>query len=276
MALSRRNGRTRATLAFLILISVTAITLDFRDDEGGVIGTVRDVASDVFSPVRDAASSVLSPVGDALNGVTGYGDVEDENAELRERIAELEGNQLQSERATDELRELLALNGLDDVLGAPTVAARVVAAPVSNFEETIELNRGTAQGIAVDMPVVTGTGLVGRVVQVSGSRSVVRLITDPASSVGVRFASTGEVGIAEGRGPDRTLGVGFVEVGATLGRRELAVTSGLEGGSDVYPPGIPVGRVVSAETPPGELEQRIELRPVADLGHLRYVKVVLA
>lgn len=275
MAVSRRNGRrSRATLLFLILTSLTVITLDFRDDGAGLVGSVRNVAADVLAPVRDGADAVLSPVGDAFSGITGYGSLEDENARLRARIAELEGAGLRQDEIEAELRELRALVQLDDLGGISRVTARVVAAPVSNFEQTIELDRGTADGVRVDMPVVTGTGLVGRVVRASGQRSVVRLVTDPSSSVGVRLSRSGETGIAEGRGVGRTLSVGFIDAGAEVLRREIAVTSGLEGGSDLYPPGIPVGRVTEAAHREGEIEQQVALQPVADLAHLRYVQVL--
>jgi rod shape-determining protein MreC len=156
----------------------------------------------------------------------------------------------------------------------PTVTGRVVSAPVANFEQTIELDRGTGQGVRVDMPVVTGSGLVGVVVETSRSRSTVRLVTDPSSSVGVRIVPSGETGIADGKGPRRPLRVGFVTPSARIGAGDLAFTSGLEGGSDVFPAGIPVGKVVSATAPPGDLEQHVTVRPSADLTRLRFVKVV--
>lgn len=274
MALQRRNGRSRATLLFLVLTSITVITLDFRGDSGGVIGTVRDLATDGLAPVRDAADAVLSPIGSAFSGITGYDDLEDENARLRERIAELRSADTRAAETEAELRELLELARLQWIGNVPAVAARVVSAPVSNFEQTIELDKGRDHGIRVDQPVVTGDGLVGRVVQVSGRRARVRLVTDPGSSVGVRLARSGEAGIAEGEGPDRSLSVGFIEIGAEVRRGELAVTSGLEGGSDLYPVGVPVGRVVRAEKVEGELQQRVELRPLADVDHLRFVKVL--
>lgn len=261
-------------MVFLVLLSVTVITLDFRGDGDGLISSLRSGAGEVLAPVRDLADGALSPVGDALSGVTGYGDLEEQNAELRAELEEVRGRELQEADAVVEARELRALLDLEWVGDLPTIAARVVSAPVSNFAETIELNRGTDHGVAVDMPVVTGAGLVGRVVQASSNRSIVRLITDPASSVGVRLVRDGEVAIAEGEGPNEPLSVGFVEITADVRKRELAVTSGIEGGSDLYPPNIPVGRVSSAEKPPGQLEQDVDLEPVADLAHLRYVKVV--
>lgn len=274
MALPRRNGRSRATLLFLVLTSITVITLDFRGDGAGVIGQVRGAASDALAPVRDGADAVLSPVGNVFSGITGYDDLEEANARLKERLAEERGRRTRGEDAEVELRELLALNHLDWVGDIPQVAARVVSAPVSNFEQTIELDRGTSSGVEVDMPVVTGDGLIGRVVQVSGRRSRVRLVTDPGSSVGVRIARTGEAGVATGEGPDRALSVGFIDVGADVQKGDLAVTSGLEGGSDLYPASIPVGRVSKAQKVEGELQQRVDVRPLADLKGLRYVKVL--
>ena len=274
MALSRRNGRSRATLLFLVLTSITVITLDFRGDGGGVIDTVRDVATDALAPVRDGADSVLAPVGNAFSGITGYDDLEDENARLRDQLAEERGRSLRNEDAESELRELLRLNELDWVGDTPQIAARVVSAPVSNFEQTIKLDKGSSDGVRVDDPVVTGDGLVGRVVDVSSRRSVVRLLTDPGSSVGVRTVRSGEAGIAKGEGPDEVLSVGFIEINAELRRGELAVTSGLEGGSNLYPSNIPVGRVTEAEPVEGALEQRVRIRPLADLENLRFVKVL--
>lgn len=274
MALSRRNGRSRATLLFLILTSITVITLDFRGEGSGTIDKVRDLAADAFAPVRDAADSTMSPVRNVFNGITDYDNLQEENARLKARIADLQGRKTVNRDAAAELKELLKLQRLDWVGNVPTVAARVVSAPVSNFEQTIELDRGSRDGIAVDMPVVTGAGLVGRVVDVSSRRAVVRLITDPASAVGVRVVRSGETAIAQGEGAGRTMSVGFVDIGADVKRGDLAVTSGLEGGSDLYPASIPVGTVRTARKVAGELQQHVELDPVADVTHLRFVKVL--
>lgn len=257
-----------------MLTSVTVITLDFRGEGGGVIDSVRDIAADGLTPIRDSADAVLSPVGNAFSGIAGYDDLEEENARLREQLAEERGRAVRGEDAESELRELLRLNDLRWVGDIPQVAARVVSAPISNFEQTIKLDRGSRDGVAVDDPVVTGDGLVGRVVDVSSRRSVVRLLTDPSSSVGVRFVRSVEAGVANGEGSGRQLSVGFVEVNAEVRVGELAVTSGLEGGSVLYPSGIPVGRVSEAEHVEGALEQRVKIRPLADLKHLRFVKVL--
>jgi rod shape-determining protein MreC len=119
---------------------------------------------------------------------------------------------------------------------------------------------------------VAADGLVGRVEEVSGRRSRVRLITDPGSAVGVRLVGSGDPGSAEGGGPGRDLSVLFVEPGTEVERDELVVTSGLEGAA--FPADIPVGHVVEAATRPGELSQDVTLRPAADLGQLELVRVL--
>lgn len=271
--MSRRSGRSRQTLILLLLASATLITLDFRGAEG-VIGVLRSGADDVVSPVRSAADAVVGPVGDALSGITGHAALVDENAALRRRIAELEGAQLRDEDAEAELQALLELRGLGRFTGLPTVTARVVGAPVSNFEQTIQLDRGSDDGIGEDMPVVTGAGLVGRVVQVSGTRSNVRLITDPRSSVGVRLSRAGDLGVVEGVGPDLPLDLGLVAVGTDVAEGELLVTSGID--DSFFPGGIPVARVRQASAGEADLEQDVEAEPVADLARLRHVEVLMA
>ncbi len=273
MALSRRGGRSRLTLVFLILTSITVITLDFRGEGAGLISSLRDGAADTLAPVRSAAASVLDPVGDALAGVTGYGDLEEENAALRARVAELEGSGLRGEVAQEELAEARRLLELDVAGDTPRVNARVVSTPVSNFEQTVELDQGGDDGVAVGMPVVSGAGLVGRVVGVSGSRSTVRLVTDPASAVGVRLTRSSEVAVASGEGPGVALSLDFVDAEADVDILELVVTDGLDGSA--FPPDIPVGRVTMAEAAPGELQRRVEVLPVADLAQLRLVSVLL-
>lgn len=259
-------------MVFLVLLSITLITLDFRG-ESGFIDTIRDGATDALAPVRELAGDVFSPVSDAVNGITGYDELERENAQLQERIDQLEGQALQGEASRLELEAALDLLEIDFVGDIERVSARVVGSPVSNFAQTIELDKGSDEGIDVDMAVVSAEGLVGRVVQVSRKRARVQLITDPASSVGIRFTRSDEIAIVEGEGADRRLSVGFVEIGVELRRRELALTSGLNG--SVFPPGIPVGRVAEASSQPGELQQDVSMTPVADLDHLRFVSVLL-
>lgn len=269
MAVYRRTARPRFTLLLLVLTAITLLTLDERSYR--LVDTVRDAARDAFAPVNDVADAVFRPVGDFAQGVLHYGDLEEENARLREALAEREAARLRATDAQRELKALLDQQQLDFVGDIPTVAARVVTTS-SNFQLSVEINRGRDHGVVAGMPVVSAAGLVGRVADVSRVRSTVLLITDPTSSVGVRLAGSGEVGVAQGHGDNQPLTVDLIDPNTAVAEDEPVVTSGLQ--QSVFPPGIPVGTVHTAVSRPGALQQEVSVDPVVDLRRLTFVKVL--
>lgn len=275
MALSRRStrlGRSRFTLLLLVLTSITVLTLDFRGS--GVVDDLRGAASTVFSPVGDAAGSVAAPFTDAWNGAFGYDDLERENEQLRERIAEMEGEVSRAQDTNRQLDEIASLEGTVTFTQLESVLARVVGQPLTNFDRTIQLDQGSDDGVAIGMPVVTGAGLVGRVTSVTGGRSVVQLITDPAFELGVRLASTGEVGLAHGMGEGEPIEVDNgieVSLREQIPEEEVVVTAG---GRSVFPPDIPIGQVTSVEAAADQLSLVLTVVPLADLDNLAYVRVL--
>jgi rod shape-determining protein MreC len=273
VALSRRTGRSRFTLVLLVLTSITVITLDFRGAGGGVFETIREGALDLFAPVKGAADSVFDPVSEAWNGVFKYGELEEENARLKEELAEMRGSQDRVEETERAFDELLAQNALEFARDVPQVSARVISSPLSNFELSFEIDKGSDAGIKQGMTVVSGRGLVGRVTRVSASRSVVELLNDREFAVGVRLASSGEVGIAAGGGRDQPMQLSGIDPGVKIRQRELVTTSGLP--QSAFPPGIPVGRIEQAISQQGELEQEVLLAPLVDVDRLTFVKVLV-
>ena len=273
MAVYRRSRRHRFFLLLLVLTSITVITLDYRDAGGGALETVRRGARDALAPLQSAASDVFSPVGDFFGGLTRYGSLKAENAKLRAELDKARGNQLESEGAEREREALLDLMRLDFASTIPAVSARVVSESPSNFQNTVVVDRGSDKGVAVGMPVVTGAGLVGRVLEVSRTRATIQLLVDRASNVGVRLTGSGVVGVASGTGGSEPLKVDFVAAGTKLTEGEAVVTSGLPGSA--FPPEIPVGRVKSFHTPPGAVQQEISVDPAVDLQRLEFVKVLL-
>jgi rod shape-determining protein MreC len=272
VAVYRRTSRPRFTLLLLILTSVTLLTLSQRGSTSGVIGSIRSGARDVFAPVQRVASSATRPVGDFFAGAVHYGDLKKENARLRQQLNEEQGRVLQATDAERERKALLDQQNLAYLGDIPTVAARVVNTSASNFEQTIEIDQGRSSGVAKDMPVVSGAGLVGRVIEVSRTRAVVLLITDPTSSVGVRLTGSGDVGVAQGDGQRSPLSVDLIASATDVKKGEAVVTSGLQ--QSIFPPSIPVGKVRLVKKNPSALLQDITLDPVVDLKRLTFVKVV--
>ncbi|HUS61404.1 MAG TPA: rod shape-determining protein MreC [Acidimicrobiales bacterium] len=273
MAIYRRSSRSRFTLLLLVLTSVTVLTLDQRGDGARILDSVKSGARDLFAPVQAATDAALAPISDVVNGVTGYGDLRDENARLRDELDTLRGQTLKAADQERELKALLEQQGLDDAGDIAGVAARVVSTSPSSFELTIVIDRGTSDGITEGMPVVTGAGLVGRVADASKARSTVVMLTDRSFDVGVRATSSDDVAVAAGRGRGRPLTVDLFDTKTTIQKGEVIVTSGLQ--QSRFPPGIPVGRVIEARFTPGDLSQTVTAEPVVDLDRLTFVRVLL-
>jgi rod shape-determining protein MreC len=272
VALSRRTGRSRLTLALLVLTSLALLTLDFRDSD--IVASARRVASSAFSPVRGVAETASEPFTNAWHGITDYGDLEAENRRLREQIDALEGDAVLDEDAAEQLDALLDQLDIEWVGDIPTAAARVVAGPASNFSHTIEIDKGADAGFAEGMPVITGAGLVGKLVQVSANRSTVQLITDPDFAVGVRLVQGDAPGTARGTGSGEDLIVDTgLEADAIVRRGTALTTSGAD--RSAFPASVPVGRVRDTREGSGGLTLDLIVEPLADTEKLTFVSVML-
>ncbi len=273
MALPRRSGRRRYTLLVLVLAAVTLLTLDVRGF--GPLASAQSGVRNVLSPLRTGVSAVFDPVTNAWRGAFNYDDLEAENAELRSQLDALEGAAITDANARAELDALNAQLGIGYLAEVETVVARVVGSEIGNFSEfSVEIDRGSSNGLAVGMPVVTDAGVVGKLVRVDRDRSLMQLISDPEFALGVRLVSSSKIGLGHGNGSDaRTLIVDqgiAADVEVAVG--EAAVTGGR---ASLFPPGIPVGLVTGVTLEPGAEQQTVLVSLTADVSNLDFVSIVL-
>ncbi len=274
--MARRDDSRRRVWLRLALLVVTAIALLTLDARGsaGVLESGRGAVLDLLGPVRAFGDWVTGPIRSAWRGIVSYDDLEAENTQLRDELAQAEASVLQVGELERDRQELLSLLGARDTVRAiPRVTARVIPAPVSNFERTIELAKGRLDGIREGMPVESGHGLVGRVVQAGRNWSRVELLTDPNFDAGVRMVRSGDDGLASGRGPDQDLEVSYIELETVVIPGETVVTSGFSGST--FPTGLLVGTVTDVEPDAVRGAQRVTVHPAADLTRLRWVQVLL-
>lgn len=272
MVVYRREHRRRSILVAAVFCSLVLITLDTQGS--GFVGFLRDAGRDVAAPLQDAVDTIVDPVVDWADGAVNGGALRDENALLRKRLAEARGRLfgLRAERQQlDELERLLDLPTIEDATGIP---ARVVGQAPGNFERTLQIDHGSSSGVRLGMPVVSGTGLVGKVTQVSASRATVTLVDSPDLGVGVRLERSRVQGITEGRSGFSQLSLGFLEdPRADIQVGELVFTSGIQDAA--FPPDIAVARVVRvSQNRRGRLDPDVRLEPVADIDNLEFVKVL--
>jgi rod shape-determining protein MreC len=258
--LSRGPGQSRFTLAVLAVISVTILAVD-------LLGLAP------FGIVKDGVNAALSPVRAIGNGIFGSDD-SDEVARLEERIAELEGNEIQAANYLAELRRIQVALNLTPPEGVDAVAATIISQSVGNFDEAIEIDVGSRNGVEVNMPVTVGDTLVGVVDSVTINSSRILLISSPEVDVGVKHVPSGEVGVAHGQGDGEPLIVeSDFAVSQPVADRDAFVTAGPAGSN--FPPGLVVGAATRIQAGDNPLEQLVYIEPTADLDGLSQVAVLL-
>ena len=270
MTAPRPTGAPRPTLLILIAAALTLLTLQYRGVEP--LEAFQRGVRDIIEPLRSVTDRVVSPARSAWHGLLDYDELRAENERLADELARMRGRRLAAEADGELLERLL---GEVDIGFADleTVVVRIMGTPPGNFAtHTIEVDKGSDDGLAEGMPVVTGAGLVGRLESVDRARAVVRLVTHPDFRVGVRLVGSQDEGLARGGGRTGFLVIDAgVRADAVVEAGEVVVTSG---GRSRFPADIPVGRVLD----PGdgsEFLREIVIEPAASLENLSFLNVVL-
>lgn len=267
-----QRRRARVVLAVLVLASLVLVTADFRS-EGGPLDGLRGVATSVMEPVQRGLASAVRPVVDVFTNAGELWSIREDNELLQTRVEALEQRELSTEAIERENARLRALLDLREANEWETVTASTVAFTPSNFEWTITIDVGSDHGVAEDMPVVEGAGLVGKVIQVTPTSSRVLLAIDPNFSAATRSAGSGDVGVVTGQGSELMRMIAD-DPSAELEPGAEVVTNNYEFG--VFPHGIPVGVVETQQQGPSQLSESVLVRPFVDFNRLSEVLVILS
>lgn len=248
------------------------------------VTTLRD---EWLSPLRTAVGYLLMPVQSGVNrvGRSLYNSIRDheelksaleDKRGLQEQIDQLimENTRLQADRfELDRLRRLYELNqqyGQYRMTGA-----RVIAKDTGGWFHIFRIDKGSADGIKVDMNVLAGGGLVGIVTDVGANYATVRSIIDDVSRVSAMEIKSGDTCIVSGDlqlYAEGKLGISDITDTADIHEGDKIVTSTV---SSKYLPGILIGYVKELRTDPARLTRSGTLIPAADFGTLQEVLVVL-
>jgi rod shape-determining protein MreC len=265
------------TVIVLVVVSLSIISLDQNGRTHSLTSGVKSVANDVFSPLRGAVNDIIDPIGNFFAGAFNYGSVQTENEKLQATIGDLRAEQAEKGFENTQLRELMALQNLPFLPSLQTVTAQTQVQNSSNFTQTITIDKGRSDGVDVGMPVVGAGGLMGQIIQAFHHSSVVRLITDGQSKVGVTFGLSTQCagapcsGIVDGQGAGNDMTLDLVPPHTTVHKGEIIYTSGLDAAA--FPSGIPVATVMSFHNSAGASQETITVSPEASLGQF-YVEVV--
>jgi rod shape-determining protein MreC len=278
VAIRHRPRSTRLLVVTLVSISLAIITLDYRGGTTGPLASLGRAAKSAIAPMQEAVTRVTEPVSNFFIGVANLPSLAEENRRLEEEVAELRTQNASVEFQQELQEELENLVGLQELHPAG-ISALVTANGVSNFDWTMTINRGSSQGIVVDMPVIAGSPdaarLVGRVIDVTADSAEVQLILDRDSAVAAVIDDSREAGLVWGRG-DEDLVMEQVDPDTELQGDENVFTQGYEvnGQRGVYPPGLLIGQVSRVSPEANSLDTPVEIRPAVDFSSLNLVLVL--
>jgi rod shape-determining protein MreC len=267
MAISDVKQRPGVILIAALLLHVVLISAQVNAASG--LPVLQVVTFGAFSEVQRATMAMIDGVRGLWSGYVALQQVEQQNLALKQEVQTLQ-IRLQQERAeaqrTDNLRQLLELRERAQL---DTTAAEVIAGPASPEFQTVTIDKGSSDGLATDMAVISPAGVVGRLILPSRRASKVQLLIDVNAAAGALIERTRVQGVVVGAGSG-LLRMRYVPGTADVKTGDLVVTSGIDG---IYPKGFVIGTIDHVAGSVGEYHE-INVRPAVDFARLEEVLIV--
>ena len=250
--------------AYAGLIGAAVALMLIGKIEAVLVEEVRTRAIDLVSPVLELFSGPVTSLGTLGDSVGELARLREENVRLRAENGRLLQMQVVAQRLEGENQSLRSLLRLNPTPAATFVTGRVVADTGGAFARTVVVNIGVGGGVAPRQIVMTGEGLVGRVLQVGNRSARVLLITDLNSKIPVVVGDERRRAILAGDNDDRPH-LTHMDSGGDPKRGDLVLTSGHGG---IFPAGLPVGIVA------GETDRGVEVQAFVDWNRMEFVRIV--
>jgi rod shape-determining protein MreC len=228
------------------------------------------------------ANFVQSPVTTVTSSVTGYfqsivnlRSAQSENDKLKQRVQQLEVEVQKNADLVHENERLRSMLNLKNESKYDPLTAQVIGRDPSQWFDSAIINRGSLDGVKLNMPIVNNGGLIGRVVAVSPITAQIWLITKDRSALGGVIGELGTsnaLGVVTANGKRETLEVNYIPGTIEVQPGEMVYTTGQDG---IYPPGLKIGEVVEVKPGSATVPQQIFVKPSAQLYSMQEVAVLL-
>lgn len=254
----------------LCVISLLLLTFYLREGDTGPIHAVRGGVMTVTSPVRMLGSAVAAPFG-ALGNIAQDATASSETlSELKKRNEELTAQVAELSEAQETAERLEKLVGLKSTYSLESTAARIIGSTGDAWTDSVIIDKGSASGFEVGMPVCSSGGVIGQIIEVSANTSTVRLITDDQSGVSAMIQGSRAQGVLQGQA-DGTLRLEYVVSDAEVATGDIVITSGIGG---TFPKGLPLGTVASIDRAPNAVYYTIVVRAASSAESNEEVLVI--
>ncbi len=263
-------------LIILTGVCVVGILVSFTFQISG--GPLHAAAGYVFIPMQEGINTVGTWMTDQAEKFKNLHDVMEENALLKQQVDELTAELNTTNLEQYELENLRELLELDQKYPSyEKVAANVIGKDGSNWFSTFTINKGTNDGIDVDMNVIAGSGLVGIVTEVGANYAVVSSIINDTAKVSGMVTTTSDNLIVNGslKNMNENMVIEFSNLNDGDNQVQIGdpiVTSYI---SDQYQQGILIGYISAMETDVNNLTKSGTITPAVDFEHIEEVLVIL-
>ncbi|KVP59983.1 rod shape-determining protein MreC [Burkholderia ubonensis] len=258
-------------LARLIFFVTVAIALLVSDARFNTLEIVRGVLGTVLYPLQRVALVPRDLFMGAAEIATTGATLRHENDQLRARNLQLSTQANQAAVLTQENAHLRALLELRQHIATQSTPVEIQYDTADPFTQKIVIGQGMQQGIQGGAPVVSEDGVVGQVTRVFPLQAEVTLITDRDLAIPVQVLRTGLRSVIYGTPRGDSLDLRFVPTSADVVAGDELVTSGLDG---VYPPGLPVAKVMRVDKLADTAFARVTCAPVAAVRGARQMLVL--
>ena len=258
----------------LLLGNFILMAFDAREITSGqrvIRAWTQTLADFVQSPV----TTITASVSNYFTSIANLRSAQDENSQLKQQVEELKLQLASQEGLTSENERLKSLLDLKEQSKYKVLTARIIGRDPSVWFDASIINRGSLDGVKLNMPVVANGGLVGRVTAVSPLTAQVDLITRDKSGLGAVIGEIGSstaLGVVAGTSKRDLLEMKYVAGTTDVQVGQAVFTTGQDG---IYPPGIKVGEIVQIISGSATTPHQIFIQPAAKLGSMQEVGVLL-
>jgi rod shape-determining protein MreC len=259
--------RKYSVLGLVVVAAVALLTAQQGRSAGGL--WLAEGIATVTAPVQAAFARLHRGAASLWVGYLDWKHLRAEVARLRAETVALRLRQLRQEALEAENARLRVLTAFRERLPDRTLGAEVVARDWNGFTRGLTIDRGRVDGAERLAAVIVTSGVVGRVAVLRRQSAIVQVLTDPASSIGGVVLRTRAQGLVEGVAGGK-LRIKLAVSEEALQPGDLVVTSGI---GELFPKGLPLGRVLRAYAPTG-LFRTAELEPAVDLTSVEEVLVL--
>ena len=275
--MKKKNQMSHTNRYILLGLSIFCVLMmvlsSFSDKVGGPFKTVANVT---VIPLQQGMNQIGGWMGDMKDNFSTMKQLKSENKKLREQVDALTtaNNYLHDERC--EIEHIQELYKLDQNYAEyEKTAAHVIGKDAGNWFGTFTIDKGSKDGIEVNMNVLAGSGLVGIVTDVGPTWAKVRSIIDDSSNISAMAISTSDTCIVSG---DMALmGTGQIAFSQMENNDNVVavgdqiVTSYI---SDKYLQGILIGSVSEVNVDSNNLTRSGYITPAVDFKNIQEVLVI--